>query len=360
MCELRVVKQALHHNIRLVRRLAGSAEIIGVVKGNGYGLGLLELAKQLTDYGVRYLAVSELEDALLLKRNSIPAEIMLLTPLYEPGELEWALCAGLILCIDTDAGVDAAETAAKRLGITGKAQLCVDTGFGRYGFNCCDVSTVVGAVRKMTRIKIVGTYSHLSQACAKDSKFTMEQYLRFVQFCGKLEGNGVSAGLRHLADSYAMLRYPKLRMDGVRIGSAFLGRLPFSDQWGFERIGTLSAKVQEVRTLLPGSRVGYGGTVITKEATQIAVIDAGYTHGLGVVREKADSSGIKASIQLLRSRWNRKHAAKKDVSDYPLLGPVGMCSAVLDVTGSEVHVGDRVELAVNPLLVNPMVPRHYI
>ncbi len=359
MCELRIIQQALHHNIRLVRRLAGKAEVIGVIKGNGYGLGLLELAEQLTGYGVRYLAVSELEDGLLLKRNGISAEIMLLTPLYEPKELERALCAGLILCIDTAVGADAAETAALRLGITGKAQLCVDTGFGRYGFHCGDVPSVEKAVRAMTQIKIIGTYSHLSQACARDSRFTMEQYLRFVQFCSALEENGISVGLRHLADSYAMLRYPKLRMDGVRIGSAFLGRLPFSDRWGFEPIGTLSAKVQEVRTIPSGSRVGYGGTVVTKNATQIAVVDAGYSHGFGVAREKAKPRGIRALLRLLCG-GRKKKIPQKHTSDFPILGPIGMCATVLDVTGSEVQVGDRIELAVNPLLVNPMVPRRYV
>ena len=58
MCELRIVKHALHHNIRLVQRLAGDARVIGVVKGNGYGLGLGELASHLVEYGVRHLAVS--------------------------------------------------------------------------------------------------------------------------------------------------------------------------------------------------------------------------------------------------------------------------------------------------------------
>lgn len=67
MCELRIVKHALHHNIRLVQRLAGDARVIGVVKGNGYGLGLGELASHLVEYGVRHLAVSELEEALTLQ-----------------------------------------------------------------------------------------------------------------------------------------------------------------------------------------------------------------------------------------------------------------------------------------------------
>ena len=64
MCELKILKHALHHNIRLVRRLAGEARVIGVVKGNGYGLGLAELAGHLVDQGIGCLAVSRLEEAL--------------------------------------------------------------------------------------------------------------------------------------------------------------------------------------------------------------------------------------------------------------------------------------------------------
>ena len=76
MCELTIQERALNHNIRLVRREAGNAKLIGVVKGNGYGLGLAELAGRLVDGGVRTLAVSELSDALKLRCYGIPAEIM--------------------------------------------------------------------------------------------------------------------------------------------------------------------------------------------------------------------------------------------------------------------------------------------
>lgn len=358
MCELRIMKQSLHHNIRLVRRLAGSAEVIGVVKGNGYGLGLLELAGHLVDYGVRRLAVSELADALELKKYGVPAEVMLLTPLYDLAELEQALCAGAVLCIDSRAGARAAEQAAVRLGINGKAQLCVDTGFGRYGFCCDDAQEVWESAREMTHFRIVGTYSHLSRASARDSGYTMEQYRRFLALCEALKEGGIDPGVRHLADSYAMLRYPELRLDAVRIGSAFLGRLPFTDQWGFERIGTLSAKVQEVRTLQAGSRVGYGGGTVTEHPTRIAVVGAGYTHGLGMTREKPAATGLRAALRLLRG--GRKQTQKKPESPYPVLGPVGMCATVLDVSGGAVQVGDRVELPVNPLFVSPTVPRHYV
>ena len=76
MCELTIQERALNHNIRLVRREAGNAKLIGVVKGNGYGLGLAELAGRLVDGGVRTLAVSELSVKRPLLLRWIPALLM--------------------------------------------------------------------------------------------------------------------------------------------------------------------------------------------------------------------------------------------------------------------------------------------
>ena len=362
MCELHISKQGLHHNIRLVRRLAAGAQVIGVVKGNGYGLGLLELAGHLVDYGVRRLAVSELEEALSLRRYGVPAEVMLLTPLYDSAELEEAIRASLILCIDSRAGARAAEGVCKKLELRAAAQLCVDTGFGRYGFPWQDTQEIWEAAREMDRVRILGTYSHLSRAGAADSKFTMEQYRRFIGVCDALKEGGVEPGMRHLADSYGLLLHPEIKLDAVRIGSAFLGRLPFPDQWGFERIGTLSAPVREVRTLTPGSTVGYGGAFTAQKATRIAVVGAGYSHGFGLGREKKpEPGGLRAALRSLR---RPKAVAPMQVAvgerKLSVLGPVGMCATVVDAADAPLRVGDRVSLPVNPLFVNPQVPRCYL
>ena len=92
-CELRISERGLHHNIRLVRRIAAGTQVIGVVKGNGYGLGLLELAGHLVDYGVRRLAVSELEDALTLRNYGIWRILMPCSVIRNCGwtRYEWAL-----------------------------------------------------------------------------------------------------------------------------------------------------------------------------------------------------------------------------------------------------------------------------
>lgn len=361
MCELTIQERALNHNIRLVRRQAGDARLIGVVKGNGYGLGLAELAGRLVDGGVRILAVSELSDALKLRCYGIPADIMLLTPLYDPADLKDALLGRVTLCIDTRAGAEAAARVAQSLDVGGKAQLCIDTGFGRYGLPWDDPQLVWETARSLGQLRLTGTYSHLSRSAEESGEENLRQYQRLTRLCRQLEQSGVQPGMRHLADSYGLLNTPEIRLDAVRIGSAFLGRLPFQDRWGFERVGSLSARVREVRSLPAGATVGYGSHFVTPRKTRIAVVGAGYSHGFGVERTTRSGGGLRSALRLLRTgRRCSELLAVSGEHRFPVLGSVGMCDTVLDVTGAEIRVGDRVELPVNPMFVSPEVQRCYI
>ena len=361
MCELTIQERALNHNIRLVRRQAGDARLIGVVKGNGYGLGLAELASRLVDGGVRILAVSELSDALKLRCYGIPADIMLLTPLYDPIDLKDALLSRVTLCIDTKAGAAAAERMARSLNVSGNVQLCIDTGFGRYGLPWEDTQQVWETAQLLGNLRITGTYSHLSQSADENGAESLRQYQRLTSLCEALKSAGVSPGMRHLADSYGLLNTPEIRLDAVRVGSAFLGRLPFQDRWGFQCVGSLSARVREVRNLPAGATVGYGSHFIARHKTRIAVVGAGYSHGFGVERTSRNGGGIRAALHMLRSgQRSAQLLAVSGDRHFPVLGSVGMCDTVLDVTGAQIRVGDRVELPVNPMFVSPEVQRCYI
>lgn len=364
MCELKILKRALHHNIRLVQRLAGESRVIGVVKGNGYGLGLAELAGHLVDQGIRCLAVSRLEEALELRQCGLEGDIMLLSPLWAREELEEALRQRLILCIASRQGALAAEEAARRLDCRGRAQLCVDTGFGRYGFPWQQTQQIWEAARLLERVRVVGTYSHLSRSFDPEGRETRQQSRRFTQVCDALTQGGVEPGVRHLAESWGLLQSPEARLDGVRVGSAFLGRLPFRDQWGFEPIGCLRARVREVRTLAPGSTVGYGGGYVARRPTRIAVVDAGYAQGLGLERSYVTPSRgrLRWALGQLRRAGHQQPltAVTSDRQQLTVLGRVGMCDTVLEVTGTPVQVGDPVELPVNPIYVDARVPRVYL
>lgn len=364
MCELRILKRALHHNIRLVGRLAGAARVIGVVKGNGYGLGLGELAGHLVDQGVRCLAVGALEEALELRRWGLEGDIMLLSPLWEREALEEALRQDLILCIASRPGAQAAEAAARRLDCRGRAQLCVDTGFGRYGFPWQQTQQIWEGARLLERLRVVGTYSHLSRSADPEGRETRAQVGRLNLVCDALTRGGVEPGVRHLAESWGLLQSPEARLDGVRVGSAFLGRLPFADRWGFEPVGCLRARVREVRTLEPGSTVGYGGGYVARRATSIAVVDAGYAQGLGLERSYVTQgrSRLRRALGALRRVAGERplEGVTAGGQRLPVLGRVGMCDTVLESTGTPVGVGDWVEFPVNPIFVDARVPRVYV
>ena len=91
------------------------------------------------------------------------------------------------------------------------------------------------------------------------------------------------------------------------------------------------------------------------------MVGAGYSHGFGVERTSRSGGGLRAALRVLRlGRREPELLAVSGAHRFPVLGSVGMCDTVLDVTGAEIRVGDRVELPVNPMFVSPEVQRCYI
>ena len=82
MTTLTIKTNALDNNIRIIKRLANGAKVIAVLKGNAYGLGLTKFASFLQSKGIDNYGVTELSDAVTLRRNGITGNILLMTPLY--------------------------------------------------------------------------------------------------------------------------------------------------------------------------------------------------------------------------------------------------------------------------------------
>ena len=112
MNELIISKAAVAHNAAVIRSHSGRARIIGVVKGNGYGVGTAAFAQLLTDNGAEILAAASLDDALTLRRSGFTQPLLLMSPLYDSRQLEQALQSRLILTLASRSGVAAAEQAA--------------------------------------------------------------------------------------------------------------------------------------------------------------------------------------------------------------------------------------------------------
>lgn len=363
MPTLNIDKDKLKNNIEITRKLAEESDVIGVVKGNGYGLGLIPYAHLLTECGIEILAVTELSDAITLRSSGIQCDILMLSPLYNKTDITTALHHHLILCITSYTCGELAEQIAKQLNLFARAHICVDTGLGRYGFPYTQCKEIKYTIQQMRHIDITGIFSHFHSAACKKESYTIQQYEQFTSLCNTLEQEGVFVGIRHIAASCGLLRFPETRLDAVRIGSAFLGRLPFPDKWGYEAIGHLEASIEEICTLPPSHNIGYGHTYITTKKTTIAVVNAGYSHGLGIKRNFACPHLLhlpKAILHLIKDTlFPKKLYAYYQQSLFPVLGKIGMNSLVIDITGSHLSVGDTVQFPVNPLYVDSGIPRIY-
>lgn len=361
MPTLYINQETLKKNIEITKNLAAQAHVIGVIKGNGYGLGLIPYACFLVASGIETLAVSEINDAVALRNAGITCDILMLSPLYQKKDIEQALNHYIILCITSFECGEIAEQTAKELNLYARAHICVDTGLGRYGFPCTYVKDIIYTIDHMKHICVTGIYSHFSAAACHKSHYTMHQFARFTTLCDTLEQKNVFIGFRHIAASCAMLRYPETKLDAVRIGSAFLGRLPMRDLWGYQPIGRLEAPISDIHTLPAGHNIGYGQTFITTKKTTIAIVPVGYSHGLGIKR-KTDCPKIsylpRYMYHLLKDTFfPKKLFAYYKEETFPVLGKIGMTCVILDITGHNIKIGDTVSFPVNPIYIDSNIPR---
>lgn len=363
MPTLFIDKKILKNNIEITKKIAGESQVIGVVKGNGYGLGLCAYAHILVESGVEILAVTEIEDAIVLRDSGILCDILMLAPLYQKEDIKKALFHSIILCITSYECGELAEQTAAELSIYGRAHICVDTGLGRHGFPDTHTKDIVFTIFHMKHICVTGIYSHFYASACRKPKYTVGQFERFLFLCEALERENIFIGFRHIAASCALLNYPETRLDAVRIGSAFLGRLPMKDQWGYKPIGYLEAPISDIHTLPPGHSIGYGQSYITTKKTTVAIVPVGYSHGLGI-RRGNDFPGVWHLPGFIYRLLKNTLFPKKPYAFYkerplPILGRIGMTCVILDVTDVNLNIGDTIQLPVNPIYVDSSIPRRY-
>lgn len=363
MCTLFIDTNILKNNIEITKKLAGDSTVIGVVKGNGYGLGLCAFARMLTSCGIETLATNNLADAVALRKSGIHCDILLLSPLYNKEDIKTALNHYLILCISSYECGRMAEQAATEENLYARAHICIDTGLGRHGFPHTHTKDILYTIHSMEHICVTGIFSHFYASGGRNAHHTSEQLRYFTTLCDALEQENIVIGFRHIAASCALLKHPETCLDAVRIGSAFLGRLPFPDQWGYKPVGALEAPIEDIRTVPTGAGIGYGHAFIATRRTTVGIVPAGYADGLSVNRSSQCPGITHFPGFLYRFLKNnlipRNLYATHAKEQFPVLGKIGMNSVAIDITGSDLKIGDTVSLPVNPIYVDSSIPRRY-
>ncbi len=328
----RVDLGAIRSNVAALRA-ATSAEVLAVVKADGYGHGLLPSARAAVAGGATWLGTALLDEALALRAAGITAP-RVLAWLIGPGEA-WAdaLAADVDLSVNAGWALDEVVAAARQTGTTARLHLKVDSGLGRGGAALADWADLVEAARKAEAegvVRVVGLWSHLAYADAPGHPTIVRQAEVFREAVALAEGAGIDPEVRHLANSAATLTAPEHHFDLVRPGLAVYGLSPVPDVAGPSAYGlrpamTLAADLVHVKRVPAGSGVSYGHIYTTDRETPLGLVPLGYADG--VPRAGGNVGPVLAAG---RSRT--------------VAGRVCMDQFVLDLGDDDVAVGDEVVL----------------
>ena len=275
---------AIQHNVRLLRELAGSADVMAVVKADGYGHGASAVGRAAIAAGATELGVATLDEALALRRDGVTAPV--LCWLHPPGtDFAPALQADVQVGVSSTRQLADVVDAAGRTGRPASVTVKVDTGLSRNGIAPADFPDLLVALRRAAddqAIRLRGIMSHL--ACGDDPTDPVndEQAQRFSSMRAQASAVGVDFEVAHLCNSPAAMTRPDLAFDMVRPGIAVYGQTPIPGRgdMGLRPAMTLTCPVALVRSIRAGDGVSYGHTWVADADTTVALIPLGYADGV--------------------------------------------------------------------------------
>lgn len=367
MKALVVERKNLKHNLKIIKEIINKDEkktrIIAVIKGNGYGLGLVEYAQFLIDNGIDFLAVATTEEAIILRENGITKDILMMSSTTVERDIELLIQNKIILTVGSKEAGDVIEKIAKKLDKKIKVHLKIDTGFGRYGFIYNKKEEMVDIIKSWKNIQIDGVFSHFSIAFYGNGKESKEQFNRYMQCVDTLKNNNINTGMLHICNSSAFLRFNDMHLDAVRIGSALLGRLSIPNTWGFKKVGYLKSNVTEIKVLPAGYNIGYSNSYTTTKETKIAIIPCGYADGINVKVDRDMFRTVDKLRYIVRYIKDALKSKKLYVNingeQCEILGRIGMFHVCANITGKVIKINDEAKFEINPMFVDSNITRDY-
>lgn len=346
-----VEKEKIAQNISTIRQRVGSKQLYAVLKADGYGLGCAALAGVCAENGIDCFAVTDPKEAEAVANAGIEVQELLLMASAAPERIGQLAQLGVTFTVASE------EDARNLEGYAVRAHIKVDTGMGRRGFAAEQARQIADLYTQFPNIRFTGIYTHFSDGANR--KTCKRQFEQFRAVLAQLESMGIKPGIRHCCNSQATFHQKGMMLDGVRIGSALLGRIVGGGQFGLQRTGVCQVPLEAVRTIQKGAPLGYGSIYHAKKAMQIALCPIGTHHGFGVATRNGDQDLVPAFLSMLRLIRNR--LSGRSIPFALIQGKrckaVGcLCSeaSMLEVTGVSCKAGDVAEFDINPMLAHDM------
>lgn len=356
---LKIDKSAIAHNIKTIQGIT-SGQIIAVIKENGYGLGFFTEYQILKELGMNYFAVTNVAEALSLREFGCTDPVLLMSPILTLSECVRLVEADITMMAGSTTQLELLRIAAVECSCSPKIHIKIDTGMGRYGFMWNDIPD---NMKELTEgLTITGCYSHLAGKPKGYAAQAHAQADRLRKAINVLQAQGIDTGLCHLSNSAGTCVFGDLGFDGVRVGSAIIGK----SAGGAHNLQTavwLEARIYDKFYRKKGDTIGYQSTAVLKRDSTLGLVRIG--HGDGIYLGYADTpetfwhSVIHAAAVLLMPK-RYKNFVSIQGKQVPIVGRLGVAHMVIDLTDFDFTIGDTVKISVNPLFIHPSVEKEVI
>jgi len=275
---------AIAHNVGVLRAHAGGAEVMAVVKADGYGHGASQTARAALAAGARELGVATLEEALALRAAGITAPI--LSWLHLPDEdFGPAIAADVELGVSSPRHLAGVASAARAVGRPAVVSVKIDTGLNRNGVAATEWPALLDALARVQAegvVEVRGLFSHLACADEPTNPVNDLQAQRLTDALAQARAVGVRPTVVHLANSAAALTRPDLGFDMVRPGIAVYGLTPVPEagDFGLRPAMTLRTRVALIKRVAAGEGVSYSHLWTAPRDTTVALLPIGYADGV--------------------------------------------------------------------------------
>jgi len=275
---------AIAHNVRVLREHAGAAQVMAVVKADGYGHGATQVARTALAAGAAELGVATVDEALALRADGITAPV--LAWLHPPGiDFGPALLADVQIAVSSVRQLEELLDAGRRTGRTATVTVKVDTGLNRNGVALEQYPSMLTALRQAVAedaVRLRGLMSHMVFADEPDNPINNAQAQRFTEIVAQTRSQGVHFEVAHLSNSSSTMSRPDLAFDMVRPGIAVYGLSPVPSlgDMGLMPAMTVKCAVALVKSVRAGEGVSYGHTWVAERDTTVALMPVGYADGV--------------------------------------------------------------------------------
>lgn len=293
--DLAVLKNNMERLVQRVKVSNDTTQVMGVIKADGYGHGVLASALAALAGGATWLGSAQPREALMIRKAGIGVDrCRILVWMYSArsAPLEDLIAHDIDISVGSSADIYKVAKAAESIGKKARVHVEAETGFGRNGFTLPSFDKALTDLKDASArgfLAVVGLWSHFAVAdmpqVEEFVEMTNQQIAVFDEFTSRMRMSGIEPEIRHLANTAATLTRPDVYYDLTRPGIGFYGYEPDPSMgdgsaYGLRPAMTLQAQLGTVKNLSSGHGISYGRTYVTEEDTSSAIMPLGYADGI--------------------------------------------------------------------------------